>query len=60
MSEKKIQSILRAAEIIRAQDEKETELDRLVAVSMQTGYELGRQTAGENPCVRECNRPQTA
>lgn len=50
MSEEKIQNILRAAEIIRAQDEQETELDRLVAVSMQTGYELGRLA----------DRPQTA
>ena len=45
MKETRIQKILRAAEIIKSQDEKETELDRLVAVSMQTGYQLGYLTA---------------
>lgn len=43
MSEKRIETLLRAAEIVKQQDEPQTELDRLVAVSMQTGYELGRQ-----------------
>ena len=36
---------VRAAEIIRDQSEQETELDQLVAVSMQTGYQLGYLTA---------------
>ena len=44
MKETRIQKILRAAEIIKSQDEKETELDRLVAVSMQTGYQLGKMS----------------
>ena len=44
-NESRIQKLLRAAEIIRAQDEQETELDRLVAMSMQTGYQMGRLSA---------------
>ena len=46
-NESRIQKLLRAAEIIRAQDEQETELDRLVAMSMQTGYQMGRLSAQE-------------
>lgn len=45
MSESRIKKLLRAAEIIRNQSEQETELDRLVAVSMQTGYQLGYLSA---------------
>ena len=45
MEKTRIEKLLRAVEIIKAQDEQETELDRLVAVSMQTGYELGRMSA---------------
>lgn len=47
MSESRIKKLLRAAEIIRDQSEQETELDKLVAVSMQTGYQLGYMTAKE-------------
>lgn len=45
MTQSRIEKLMRAVEIIKAQDEQETELDRLVAVSMQTGYELGRMSA---------------
>ena len=45
MSESRIKKLLRAAEIIRDQSEQETELDQLVAVSMQTGYQRGYLTA---------------
>ena len=45
MSESRLKKLLRAAEIIREQSEQETELDRLVAVSMQTGYQLGYLSA---------------
>lgn len=45
MKETRIQKLLRAAEIIKAEDEKEAELDSLVAVSMQTGYQLGKMSA---------------
>ena len=45
MSESRIKKLLRAAEIIRDQSEQETGLDQLVAVSMQTGYQLGYLTA---------------
>ena len=44
MSESRIKKLLRAAEIIRDQSEQETELDQLVAVSMQTGYQLGKMS----------------
>lgn len=49
MSENKMSKLLRASEIIKQQDEKETELDNLVAISMQTGYELGRLTKQAQP-----------
>ena len=45
MKETRIQKLLRAAEIIKAEDEREAELDSLVAVSMQTGYQLGKMSA---------------
>ena len=44
LSESRIKKLLRAAEIIRDQSEQETELDQLVAVSMQTGYQLGKMS----------------
>lgn len=49
MSENKMSKLLRASEIIKQQDEKETELDNLVAISMQTGYELGRLAKQAQP-----------
>lgn len=41
----RMKKLLRAAEIIKLHDDKETELDKLVAASMQAGYELGRLAA---------------
>lgn len=42
MEESRIEKLLRACEIVKKQDEKETELMTLVAQSMQVGYQLGR------------------
>lgn len=41
----RMQKLLKAAEIMLPQDEHEADLDKLVASSMQTGYELGRLAA---------------
>lgn len=35
------EKILRACDLIKEQDEKETELTSIVAQSMQVGYEMG-------------------
>lgn len=43
--EERIRKLLRVCEIVKAQDEHETELDKLVAVAMQTGYEMGKLAA---------------
>lgn len=43
--EERIRKLLHACEIVKAQDERETELDKLVAVAMQTGYEMGKLAA---------------
>lgn len=42
MSEAKKEKLTRAAEIVNQLDDNETELAGLVALSMQTGYDLGR------------------
>lgn len=36
--------IARMCEMIASSDETESEMDKLVALSMRTGYELGKQT----------------
>lgn len=36
--------IANLCEMIAGSNEKESELDKLVALSMKTGYELGKQT----------------
>ena len=36
--------IANLCEMIASSNEEESELDKLVALSMKTGYELGRQT----------------
>lgn len=41
----RMKKLLKAAEILLPQDEREAELDKLVAASMQTGYELGKLAA---------------
>ena len=41
----RMQKLLKAAEIILPQEDRQTELDKLVAASMQTGYELGKLAA---------------
>lgn len=46
MSKEKKEKLLRASELIKAQDSVKTDLSNLVALSMQTGYELGRNEAG--------------
>ena len=43
MSKERMDKLLRASDLIKSQDEKQAELDNLVALSMQTGYELGKQ-----------------
>lgn len=45
----RLKKLLVAAEIIKAKDESEVDLDKLVAASMQTGYELGKLAAKPNP-----------
>lgn len=42
MTDEKVERLLRACEIVKKQDEKETELMMLAARCMQAGYELGR------------------
>lgn len=41
----RLKKLLKAAEILLPQDEREAELDKLVAGAMQTGYELGKLAA---------------
>ena len=43
----RMQKLLKAAEIILPQEDRQTELDKLVAASMQTGYELGKLEAAK-------------
>lgn len=43
--ESRTEKLLRACEIIKAQDEHQTEIDKLVAIAMQTGYEMGKLAA---------------
>lgn len=43
------EKLLRAAEILLPQDDRETELDKLVAASMQAGYELGKLAGKPKP-----------
>ena len=43
------EKLLRAAEILLPQDDRETELDKLVAASMQAGYELGKLAGQPKP-----------
>ena len=45
----RMQKLLKAAEILLPQSEHETELDKLVATSMQAGYELGKLAASPEP-----------
>ena len=45
----RMQKLLKAAEIIKGESEHEAELDKLVAVSMQAGYELGKLAAQPKP-----------
>lgn len=45
----RMQKLLKAAEIILPQEDRQTELDKLVAASMQTGYELGKLAAQPQP-----------
>lgn len=43
MSKEKKNKLLKASELVKGQDDKQTEISNLVALSMQTGYELGKQ-----------------
>lgn len=45
MDKERMQKLLRASEIVRTMDERETELAKLVAAAMQTGYEMGKLAA---------------
>lgn len=45
----RMKKLLAAAEIIKAETDHEAELDKLVATSMQAGYELGRLAAAAKP-----------
>lgn len=47
MSDAKVAKLLHAVEIVKQQDEKETELMMLAARCMQAGYELGRAERAE-------------
>ena len=42
MSDAKVAKLLHAVEIVKQQDDRETELMMLAARCMQAGYELGR------------------
>lgn len=48
MSKEKKEKLLRASELIKAQNDQQTNLSNLVAMSMQTGYELGKQEVENN------------
>ena len=45
MDTARMQKLLRASEIVRTMDERETELTKLVAAAMQAGYEMGKLAA---------------
>lgn len=45
MSEDRMKKLLRAAEIIKTRNDEDTEIDNLVAISMMTGYQIGKMTA---------------
>lgn len=45
MSKEKKEKLLRACELVKAQNDQQTDISNLVALSMQTGYELGKQEA---------------
>lgn len=45
MSKARLNKLMAACDLIKTQDEKQAELISLVALGMQTGYELGRQNA---------------
>lgn len=47
MSDAKVKKLLHAVELVKQQDEKETELMMLAARCMQAGYELGRAERAE-------------
>lgn len=47
MSDDKVKKLLHAVEIVKQQDEKETDLMILAARCMQAGYELGRAEKAE-------------
>lgn len=44
----RMKKLLHAAEIILPQDDCDVDLAKLVAASMQTGYELGKLSAEQN------------
>lgn len=44
MTDKRIDKLVKLWSLIRDQDDGDAELDKLVALSMQTGYDLGRLT----------------
>ena len=48
MTDGKIEKLLHACEIVKKQDERETELMTLAARCMQAGYELGRAEAAQD------------
>lgn len=48
MTDNKIKKLLRAAELLLPQSDRETELDKLVATSLQAGYELGKLSVTEH------------
>lgn len=45
----RIEKLLRASEIVRAMDEREAEIARLVAMAMQTGYDIRRMGEEKQP-----------
>lgn len=44
MQSERESKIARLCEMIQQSSEEQTELDKLVALSLKTGYELGKQT----------------
>lgn len=42
------EKLKRVAEIIRPQDDREVDLSKLVATTLQAGYELGKLSAEQN------------
>lgn len=47
MSDAKVKKLLHAVDLVKQQDEKETELMTLAARFMQAGYELGKAEKAE-------------